>query len=528
MADIIDSFVVTLGLDPRDYNKEISKYRDDRKKLGEEEKKQNQTRQDEQRGLVDGVRTLRNETIGFFAVLRGADGIKNFARDLLTSDAATGRFAANIGLATTQLSAWEEAVKRVGGQEGDARGALGAMSSAFQSLQLTGTTGHDADFAGLGVTRADLANPEQALLKIAQASSRMSRPEFTARAGRIGLNDPTITLLAQGRPKVEALLDSVEKMGVATAQSAKDAQEFDKALADLTQLLKSTFRPAITSAAATLTAFVHDVTDSQSWFGKLRASIKNIDKRFTDWDMKWSDKVLDPIADSVWGRMFGMENSTERKARQAGAHPAAARGSGAAPSKLTNRVLSSGGGGTDPEIYQALAARYGAEVAAGITSGIKAEGGSLGMAKNGAFGIGQWRGPRLKALIKKYGPNPTKAQQLEFLMWELEGGDPGGKGVLASRNKEDALSNYIGGSTWGFMRPGAGRTGDMARGMAALGRPYAPSVAGGGGSSMSQQTTIGQIVIYSQATDAQGVARDLRGELGKRGLVVQANTGLQP
>jgi len=109
--------------------------------------------------------------------------------------------------------------------------------------------------------------------------------------------------------------------------------------------------------------------------------------------------------------------------------------------------------------------------ARGIAAGVAAEAGSNHLARNpasDAFGLGQWLGPRKAELFRRYGPNPTRQQQLEFLHWELQGGDHGGKAVLRATDEASALSAYIN----DFMRPakGAETTGDLSRGMAALGR----------------------------------------------------------
>jgi hypothetical protein len=109
-------------------------------------------------------------------------------------------------------------------------------------------------------------------------------------------------------------------------------------------------------------------------------------------------------------------------------------------------------------------------VAAGAAAGVHAESASNGAARNpssGAFGIGQWLGPRKRELFKRYGPNPTLTQQLEFLAYELKGGDHGGAAVLGAKSKEEALERYI----TKFMRPAAGgeTKGDLERGLAALG-----------------------------------------------------------
>lgn len=126
---------------------------------------------------------------------------------------------------------------------------------------------------------------------------------------------------------------------------------------------------------------------------------------------------------------------------------------------------------------------YPDEQARGIAAGIEAEAASDHTAvndKSGALGLGQWLGSRKKALTKKYGPNPSKTQQLEFLHSELQGGDHGGAKVLAKKSAADVLRSYV----VDFMRPakGAETTGDIRRGRAALGEKGGDPSSSRGGS----------------------------------------------
>lgn len=106
-----------------------------------------------------------------------------------------------------------------------------------------------------------------------------------------------------------------------------------------------------------------------------------------------------------------------------------------------------------------------ADQASGVAAGIYAESGLDPNAVNpssGAYGIGQWLGARKAALFAQYGPNPSLADQLQFLVWELNGGDPGGKAVLSQQTPAATLDAYV----RKFMRPapGAETSGDLARG----------------------------------------------------------------
>lgn len=110
--------------------------------------------------------------------------------------------------------------------------------------------------------------------------------------------------------------------------------------------------------------------------------------------------------------------------------------------------------------------------ARGVAAGIAAESANDPKAFNsagggqGAAGLGQWRGDRQRRLIARYGPNPTRDEQLDFLVEELRGGDAGGPKVLSKADEASVLYSYV----HDFMRPGSeGARGDMRRGLAALG-----------------------------------------------------------
>jgi hypothetical protein len=161
-------------------------------------------------------------------------------------------------------------------------------------------------------------------------------------------------------------------------------------------------------------------------------------------------------------------------------------------------------GSLAPDIVDFFKAKgYSEAQSRGIAAGVAAEAASSHTAINpdsGALGLGQWLGPRKAALIRRYGPRPTRAEQLEFLHWELQGGDHGGRAVLAQGDEGAVLDAYI----RKFMRPAAGSetSGDLSRGMAALGRDgeaAARAVDAGGDAAP----------VRDPALDAERVAVDL-------------------
>lgn len=547
MADIVEAFVATLGLDASQYQKEIKNYRDDRKRLAQEDQKENRNQEDAQKRSIAGFRQMRSEALGFLTVLAGANGIRQFASGILESDAATGRFAENMGIATDRLGAWEEAVKRAGGTAQEGRALVGSMASAYQNLQLTGEM--NPVFKGLGVTTADMQNPEDALLRIAEASERMPRAEFTARLRMLGMSDASITLLSKGRRELTATLDEMRRMGVASQESADDAIAFDNALLDIEQTIKGKARPAISELAGALGDVAKDqeavnlvsniaigimgalalATIAATWpWIALAGAIAGAVAAYQSWQNRGDKSTGEWAADKLReGRQWINEKlgigagegqvAYYNRGRDVMGNPVGAQtGGGAAASTRTAATVE--------QYFKSKG--YSDEQARGIAASVVAEGGlsqrTGGGYKGRALGIGQLLGTRREAFLKKYGNNFTLQNELDFMHWELQGGDKGGAAVLAQRSASGTLGAMVN----SFYRPasGAETTGDMRRGMAYLNGRTSPTMASAGAT--SQTTNVGTIVINTQATDAEGIARDMRGAIAKRGLVTQANTGL--
>jgi hypothetical protein len=175
---------------------------------------------------------------------------------------------------------------------------------------------------------------------------------------------------------------------------------------------------------------------------------------------------------------------------------------------------------------------------------------------SGAYGLYQYLGPRLTALRAQYGPNPTVEQQNEFALAEMA---PGGTeaeagrrlrssrtagestavmadqfersgnplaGLLRSRQAQAYVGRYD-----GSQPAGAG----IARAPAAIPIPPLPPAAYNSSSndnrnysnnSSSSDTRVGQIVIQTQATTAEGIAKGIGPALERYSFALQSNSGL--
>lgn len=551
MADIIDEFLVSLNLDTSQYDKEIRKYRDDRKRLTEEEQKQNRVTQDGQSRTVAGLRQLRNETAGFLLMLAGATSLVGFAKDMLTADAATGRFARNTGMATERVSVWENALKRVGGTAEEARAALGTLFSIFQNYQLMGDLSKGGALAFFGLSERDLKDPEAALLRIAEVVKNLPREDVEARLATLGLSGSIVGLLAGDRGELTKLLASVEAAGVANDDSAEAAMNLEAEMARTAQTIQGVARPAISDLANVVVKLTDTFNDllqplaaTRDWFDSFTDS--NIFKLITGGDYKNFWDYLGDAAGGEIGERLKRNYGNEGRGQSSGG------GSGMIGGMIDYALGAMTGGG-GPQGH----------VTAGPTGGrprgrlTRAErNNNPGNIEDGPFARRQYGYVGGDGRFAKFSSADAGFAAMENLL-RGRGYAGGGRNTIAkiiakyapaSENNVGAYASAVERAT-GISRhkpltPAEIRAVSraMARhegyrgglpgaspGSAYVGR-RGPSTNRADMAAANQMvtTTIGAINIYTPAANADGIARDIRSEMTKRGLVVQAGSGLRP
>lgn len=562
MATIIDSLLVVLGLDTKGFDTGRKRTAEGFKKTREDTEKSGKTIEQFGKKSEAAMKSLRSEVVGLFLAFQGASTVQGFIANMITGDAAAGRLAKNLGMSVTTLTAYGLAIQSVGGEASEANAALGMLAQAREQLKLTGTTGHDQEFALLGFGPHDLDDTAKAFDKLAEAAQRMPRTQFYNLAKQMGLSDGVINLLELGPAKMHELIRAREADAAATQADADASAALQAKWADLVAKITGLLRPEIYKLVDGLLNIVDAITKGKDVSPVFTAALiamagaaAILGAPFTAAALAIAavitnlDGLRKAYAHAVWythgwgipggfaaydamvkagmkstadiDRVLDAETAASAPGRAAGdASVPAAGGRGGSGAPARGSVMASA---HDSEYILAYLKGSGLSegTAKGIAAGIAAEGGSLGYAANGAFGLGQWRGQRRKDLFKFAGTTtPGLRQQMEFLMRELRGGDPGGRSVLAHNDAAGALESYI----RDFMRPGPGVGGDLRRGYAWLGTRYRGGSGGGGGSSPTQ-VTIGQINLPG-VRDADGFARQLPGAIRRRGITAQANRGL--
>lgn len=480
---IIDAFVATFRLDTKGYKDGEREVDEGNKRLRDQSKKTFDGMEQAGRKTGEAIKGVSREVIGLGLAFLGTRSITGFLANMATGAASADRFGQTIGMTTKQIWAWRQAMRGVGGQNGDADTALQTIQNARIGFR-TGALdpAQQAAFGRLGVTGGDLLNKDSGGILSKLAGSALAKKDPQLYAGllqQIGLPPSMIYLLQQGQGSVDKLIKQGEASAKEAEKTAKEAEDLQKSMADLNTQVQSALLPVLNQIVPLLTELV---------------------------------KVFGGNVPSTAG----------------GGSGAGGGGGWGIPGLFEFRTtggVKGGNHGAESQVYSFLRSKGLASTQAlGITAALYAESGLDPNAENKkshAFGISQWLGKRKAELVRRYGadrngrPLASLKQQLEFLWSELNGGDPGGAAVLAQRGTgtAPAMINR-------FLRPAKGY--ETMRDMREAGRFVGSHMKNG------VITIHGGIHIKTAATDANGIARDMNSAVRRRMAVAQADPIVNP
>lgn len=563
MATVIDQLVVKLSLDDVEFldgEKRVAA------SLGQTKKK---TENVGKNIAADGKKgaeffgQLEKAALKFFAVLTTGRGLADFTRTVIATGATFDRMSKNLGTGADTLSRWAGAVRQSGGTTEGFLGTMQGLSQSLTELKLTGNTGILPYLQALGVSVADTngkAKPlEQILGDIGEKLNALPNRQDAFNIGRnLGIDDGTINLLLKGRTEVERLLASQKAYSAADAESARKAEErwagVQLRIERITQKLVIDLIPAferlsdkMEELANTSVPVLREIFD---WIDK-------IDKITTKWT-KGIDNLLPKFSNPTLQKLFGGYGGTAAKLNPltniaggvaAGGQKIADYINSDAVSKEDRGVIkgwtekllgvfgmkpkegaqqSAGGAAPTPGTGTTRAERnnnpgnlnFAGQAGAVLEDGSNARFAKFGSTAEGVSALAkqlQRYGERgldtVSKIINKYAPSSENNTQayIDALSKRL--------GVTGDQKLDLNDTTTLTGLIKGIARHEAGSDylsdSDVMTGLSMAG------VKGGGGQSASN-VNIGEVKVYTQATDANGIARDMRGA-----IIQQANTGVR-
>ena len=570
MPGILDSFYVLIGLDPSGYQKgaaEVEKTIDqttERARKGAEQveetdkkseasrRKRQREQMDDNRKVADSYSAIKREALGTFAVLIGANSIKDFVSKSVNDFSRMEIAAKQAGIQVRDLAAFSRAVEANGGDAASAQASLTQLAARLENWRTLGIVDPQTLLAMSRIGAGPKDDAIAVFQKFAQWAQGKDQRLVAQEGGLLGFDPASIDLAGKG-PKAVAQALEAAKRALPTDEEISRLKELQGAFRTLTNDIKGNATEILTDLAPALTQLIGQIDtlvtkfpNATKWVLTLGAALTTLGS------VKIAANVLKVLG--LGGGGAAAAGGGEAAAGVAAAGGAGLIGGGAL---LTGGLLAVGAyavhGGTGdngenaamdriskrwwashtPQLanglgsveQRAAAAQsyfvsqgFTPDEARGMVAGMRAENGQLDPhAKNptsSAFGLGQWLKTRqgdYTAFAKQTGRNgdihkSSFMDQLAFIVWELRNTETRALGMIRGQGANGAMMAYLS----AYMRPGVGLAGDVRRGSRAL----------------TQNITVQQMTVTTQATDAKGMARGARAALATSPQVNGTNSGL--
>ena len=276
MATIIDSLLITMGMDTTAYRKGQREVEDGARKVNEAERSRGKESAAASKAMADGFRVARNELMSLVGIALGATGIKQFFANMVTGQAVLGRVAKDVGMNARELDAWGKAAETAGGSAEGLQGSLQAIQGGFEEFRLTGKSSVVDAFRAMQVelTGADgkLRPMNDLLLDLSKSMQKMTPQEQIRLSKMLGIDQGTLDLLRMAPNDLNRVVEQMRQASRVTDEStaaAKRAQaEWGKLKSELKGVGEEVFVAVIPGLTQVGTALAANIRDLMVWLHK--------------------------------------------------------------------------------------------------------------------------------------------------------------------------------------------------------------------------------------------------------------------
>jgi hypothetical protein len=289
MATLIDSLLVTLGLDATDMKKgadeavaaqtkvekgakesaAAQKRREEdqertRKKTEEEEKKRAKEAELRQKKAADALSKIRNEVLSLAAAYVGAKAIVGFGEQLIGLGTNLARVSGTLDVSRRDLKGWQGAAEEFGASAEEVEGAFKAINKLQQGFKV-GDIGGLKDYAqtlisvGGHIDTAKLtdraATSQQVLLELARETHGLSVKDATLALEKLGISENVARALQSGNVALAESILKYQKLHPELDAASDESLKISKTWVGLKhhiegigESLLTTFAPAIETA----------------------------------------------------------------------------------------------------------------------------------------------------------------------------------------------------------------------------------------------------------------------------------------
>ena len=231
MATVIDSLIVTLGLDNKDFLKGIKltdKELEDLSKKQAEQDKKDKERKKELERAIDGT---KRAAIRFLAVMTAGAGLVSFTKNVVSTGANLSRLSKNLNISADTMHRWGKASELNGGSMEGFLGTLQNLGSQVTEIFMKGDSAITPYLRQLGVSVTDAAGKAKPLTDILADIADSTEKAFPDRNQRysylkqMGFDEGTINLIAKGGKELRSTLAAQQGFSQKDADAAYKAEQ---------------------------------------------------------------------------------------------------------------------------------------------------------------------------------------------------------------------------------------------------------------------------------------------------------------
>src|SRR5882762_1444903 len=251
MSNVLDEFVIEIGLDPAKLNKGQKESLDNLRKFQEEALKNSRGVEEASKRSSDAIGVLKNQAVSLFAVYTGGRGLIEFVTGLTNADAKLGRLSRAIGVNASTINAWQGAARIFGSTAENMAGAFQQLSNVFTAWQVGGPEAPsvmqifraiNTEAERLDANNAKIIDGTEGVdacfkkladnLKIIHDLGKANEAAYLA--GKIpGMDAGLFDLLIKGGAGAQEVLDYVKKIGIATKDDVDAFGELEKRMSQM-------------------------------------------------------------------------------------------------------------------------------------------------------------------------------------------------------------------------------------------------------------------------------------------------------
>lgn len=231
MATVIDSLIVTLGLDNKDFQQGM---KDTEKGLSDTRKNTDRVGKQIAASGKDAAEffgQMQRSALKFFAVLTAGKGLINFTRDVVTTGANLSRLSKNLNISADTIHRWGKASELNGGSMEGFLGTLQNLNNQVTEIFMKGDSAITPYLRQLGVSVTDAAGKAKPLTTvlgdIADATEKAfpDRQQRYAYLQQMGFDEGTVNLIAKGGKELRATLAAQQGFSQKDADAAYKAEQ---------------------------------------------------------------------------------------------------------------------------------------------------------------------------------------------------------------------------------------------------------------------------------------------------------------